>query len=415
MNVVRPGVCLALIALAAACGSSTAPPSTGTGGGMTITGNERLGWSETGDGADGFVYAAYVDDVRKELTQTTCTPSGESEYACESPLPPLTTGTHTLQLSAAIRYGASLIEGPKSDPVVVTVTGSGTNLAVAVSSGNAASSVPAQNGATRVPSCGLAEWDPTHVMAWTSDGELMLVDPARRSTQALAWSVDADANWRVMALASRFEGTARIVYAALTSTADSEPRLRVSRYREVNGILGERAVLAEGALPYQPARATASFGPDGHLYLAFAWTAPSAAPRPFVVAVDPSAPGLFVVDPRFTAPVSVAATWAVDGRFWIVERSGGQYTLRPMDTAGLTFAATPALIGIESFQTTKLALFAVDGSGWVATPENPLQVQKAEFLTGNDGPFDALFVSGKVTVACSTAPRLSLAFGNGQQ
>src|SRR4051812_2411448 len=100
-------ISVALAAMALACGGSSAPPSTttappATDPGVSITAGQRLGWTQTGDAADGYVYAAYVDGVRNELPQTTCTPSGSAVYACESPLPPLTKGTHTLQLSAAI-------------------------------------------------------------------------------------------------------------------------------------------------------------------------------------------------------------------------------------------------------------------------------------------------------------------------
>ena len=41
---------------------------------------------------------------------------------------------------------------------------------------------------------------------------------------------------------------------------------RLSRYRELAGVLGERAVLLQTVLQKRPARTPVAFGPDGHLY-----------------------------------------------------------------------------------------------------------------------------------------------------
>src|SRR5262249_34545467 len=157
----------------------------------------------------------------------------------------------------------------------------------------------------------------------------------------------------------------------LTSLTDSGPRLRVLRYRELNGVLGERAVLVEGGLPHQSAGATASFGPDGRVFVAFTWASTSIAPRPFVVAADPRRPAPLELDSRFAAQTAVAATWDRDGRFWIVERTGDGYAIRAEGLRTAPFAASTAVVGIEgltSIGAAPLALFAADGSGWLATP-----------------------------------------------
>jgi len=420
MNVLHRGTWVALAALAAACGGSTSTPSSsGTGGSITITGGEQLAWTETGNGADGFAYAAYVDGVRNEL-QVVCTASAPAVYACESPLPPMTKGTHTLQLSAAIRSGDSLVEGPLSDSIVVNVTSSGTSRIVTGPPSElfaASSRVESGSDAAASSSCGLTTSDATHLIAWTSVGELQLTDVISRAAQPLIWSPDADATWRIVALASRLEGASRFVYAALTSLIGSERRLRVLRYRELNGVLGERAVLVEGGLPDEPARATASFGPDGRVFVAFGWMSSSSAPRPFVVAVDPSSTSPFDFDLRFVAQAAVAAAWDRDGRFWIVERSGGGYTIRAAGAASASFVAAPGLAGIEplSMEAAPIALFATDGSGWfVSATESGAagHLVRLRFLREADTPFDAISLSGaSVVVGCNLTPRLTLTYG----
>jgi hypothetical protein len=425
MNVLRRGACVALYALSAACGgSSVAPPSSAqppaTDGTITITGGERLAWTEAEDGADAFVYAAYVDGVRNDL-QAVCTASSPSVYACQSPLPSMAKGTHTLQLSAAIREGDTLVEGPRSVPIVVDVTTSGASRVVTGPPPElraASASVESAPDTTAPSSCGLTTSDATHVIAWTGVGELQLIDTTSRAAQPLIWSTELDATWRIGAVASRFEGTSRIVYSALTSVTGSDRRLRVLRYRELNGVLGERAVLVEGDLPDEPARVTASFGPDGRVSVAFAWTSSSDAPRPFVVAVDPGTSAPLDFDGRFTAQTPVVAAWDRDGRFWIVERAGGGYTIRTAGAAAAPVAAPAGFAGIEpltSVQAAPIALFSTDGSGWLASAADSGavgQLVRRQFLHMSDSPFDAISLSGAaVVVACSLGTRLTLTYG----
>ncbi|HEY2434226.1 MAG TPA: hypothetical protein VGI12_16235 [Vicinamibacterales bacterium] len=422
MTAVFRSVCIALAALTVGCGGSKpAAPSTdqppSTGGGTTITGTERLGWTETGDGANGFVYAAYVDGVRNELTQATCTSSSSGAFACESPLPPLTKGTHTLQLSAAVRNGDSLIEGPKSDSIVVTVTGPGTAQAVAMAvppeRPATSSPSPAQDSGAS-PSCGLAQWDPTRLVAWSTAGDLELVSPNRRAVQALTWSSQTDSSWHLAAVAARTEPGAHVVYVALTSLGDAEPRVRIVRYRELNGVLGERAVLVEGALPSRPAGATASFGPDGRLYVAFGWATAAPVAGPFVAVVDPGTPGPLDLDAGFVARFPIAATWNRDGQFWIVERSGSsQYAVRSTATGGAIFTSTATVIGVAALETTQLAVFADDGTGWLMSPAGPRAsptLRAARVLTDNPAHFGAINVSGRTAVGCSLRPQLTFTY-----
>jgi hypothetical protein len=106
VEVMKPWAALALVAAIScyACGSSTSAPSTSTSGTQTITTSENLHWNQVAlsDAEMASIrFAIYVDGTRSELAGAQCAASSsEGTYACSSPLPPLTTGSHTLQLAS---------------------------------------------------------------------------------------------------------------------------------------------------------------------------------------------------------------------------------------------------------------------------------------------------------------------------
>jgi glucose/arabinose dehydrogenase len=73
-----------------------------------------------------------------------------------------------------------------------------------------------------------------------------------------------------VALAPGFARTGHIFVVHTATGEDGALVFRVARFREVNGTLGERAILLDGipAAPVQP-RASLRFGSDGKLYVAF--------------------------------------------------------------------------------------------------------------------------------------------------
>src|SRR5579871_6101312 len=166
----------------AACGASSTPPTqtppaTPPDSGTTISGREHIGWTQAADSVAGYVFLLYVDDVRNQLPQAMCTLNSGGSFDCNSPLPPLTNGKHTLQLAAAIPNGDSLVEGPKSAAIVVTVdSASDSASTIRVTSGDAASSTGTGSAGPSTPSasCGLAPWDPATALAWSSNGALEL-------------------------------------------------------------------------------------------------------------------------------------------------------------------------------------------------------------------------------------------------
>src|SRR5215211_4863791 len=126
----RAGVVLAIVAvaIAAACSKSSPPSqSSGSGTGESITGREQLGWDQPASGTTELAalrYAIYVDGARAELADVSCaTAVGPAGYTCSGRLPAMTNGAHVLELAAYLDAGA-IVEGARSTPFRVMVTGS---------------------------------------------------------------------------------------------------------------------------------------------------------------------------------------------------------------------------------------------------------------------------------------------------
>ena len=111
----RP-LCIALASLIlAACGGSPPPPPDGSD---TVTGDERFGWDQPAADAGelaSFRYALYVDDVRSEAADVSCTPGQVSgRFTCTARLPALASGTHSLQVAAYVLDGDATRESTRS-------------------------------------------------------------------------------------------------------------------------------------------------------------------------------------------------------------------------------------------------------------------------------------------------------------
>jgi hypothetical protein len=109
--------CLAL----AGCGGS-APPTPKSS--ETISGAERFGWDQPAvDAAElaTFKYALYVDDVRSEAVDVSCTPGASAgRFACTARLPPMSAGVHNIQVAGFVVDGGAVQESARSPVVQVT-------------------------------------------------------------------------------------------------------------------------------------------------------------------------------------------------------------------------------------------------------------------------------------------------------
>jgi hypothetical protein len=99
---------------------ATAPPA------EHVAGSERFGWTQSASDRQElstFRYAVYVDGARVELTDVSCEPSSSpvsTQFQCSAPLPPMSAGTHALELAMFIVKEGSLRESPRSAPLMIT-------------------------------------------------------------------------------------------------------------------------------------------------------------------------------------------------------------------------------------------------------------------------------------------------------
>jgi glucose/arabinose dehydrogenase len=279
------GALVAVLAVAG-CGDNGAPPTPsppGSGGaGESITGRERIGWDQqASDAAElaRFRYALYVDGVRGELAEASCSGSpAAAGFACSGRLPALAPGAHTLELAAYVD-GDGVIESPRSPPLRVTVVAStAAPRAVEWTGGHLETTADGVELRTERLVGGLEE--PADA-AFAPDGRLFIAERAGRvrvlepgqEQLSDALTLDADETGereRVLSIAldPDFART-RFVFLlqhARTGRSAPGPVFSLARYRELRGALAERAILFEA--PGAQAAAVLRFGRDGRLYLA---------------------------------------------------------------------------------------------------------------------------------------------------
>ena len=102
------------------CGSAKTPTSADPTPSSTLTGSERLAWSQPAvpAQASSYTYRLYVDGVPVPLEGAACTVSSPGLYDCTAPLPRLSSGRHVLEVAAVSGEG---VESPRSPSITVTV------------------------------------------------------------------------------------------------------------------------------------------------------------------------------------------------------------------------------------------------------------------------------------------------------
>ena len=289
---------LALVAslVAAACGGKSPAPSAPAPvpGATQVTGRERLAWYQPGDGTQ-VSFRAYVDGVAVALTATRCVVDA-TESDCSAPLPPMSDGVHTVEVTAV--YEAGGFESERSAPITLQkITARAAAVATAlpdavtdrrgtevsdvgldIGFGLAADVVardvrmPAQLGPLPDGRVLVAEYggrvrvlypgDPDRVSVALQAAALLDPPPAG----AVALTVDPD-----------FAATHQVFVAYTYLDGGDRLRARIVRLREVADRLGEPAPIFDAALSPDTSaegvseRALAegprlAFGPDGLLY-----------------------------------------------------------------------------------------------------------------------------------------------------
>ncbi len=281
------GAVVAVLAVGlASCGGGTPPPSTSDPGGTgeRISGNERLGWNQAATSADQlatFRYAAYVDGSRVELADGACTGPVGGTAPCSSRMPAMTPGAHTIELASFVVDGATVAESGKSAALRVTVTGAtaGTPAPAPLASRPLTTSdgtelrLDALTDQLEAPTA-IAIAPDGRVFVAEQEGRVRVVrngvldpQPAIAIYEVLMTSA-AEGGLLAIALDVQFERT-HFLYAIYTiSGPEGTRRFRLVRYREVEGRLGERAVLLDDIPAAARPAASLTIGPDGRLYVA---------------------------------------------------------------------------------------------------------------------------------------------------
>lgn len=291
------GAIIASVTILGACGSNTSagtPPPSG-GSGNTITGRERLGWTQPAAGASelaSYGYALYVDGQRIVLGGVACPgTSGDGGFDCSAPLPPLTSGPHALELAAFVTSGGTVIEGPRSGALQVSVaaiTGPSADagqiqggMLVSSDGLRLQASILARDLDTPVD---LGVAPDGRVFVAGGNGALRIIDP-RPAGPMQEPTRNADENlltllgeaplpptgtgsWpRLLSLAlAPGSGAAQAVFVAYATADRGQRHVRIARFRVRGDTPGEFAILASYPVMASDVSAILRFGPDGHLY-----------------------------------------------------------------------------------------------------------------------------------------------------
>jgi glucose/arabinose dehydrogenase len=243
-----------------------------------ITGQERLGWDQNAAGPEALAslgWAIYIDNKRSELPGYSCAPaSSGAGFTCSAPMPPLSAGSHTLQLVSYVPSGEILAQSARTAPLQVVVTStantkSSLNRDVAVTT--------ADHVRLRSEVVADALDSPTD-LAFTVDNRIFIAERAGRvrvvregrleAAPALTLPATRETALLGVAVDPSFDRT-RFVYLLYTETSrHGGSAFSVARFREVNDTLADRVVLLdEVQTSAAHSRAALRFGPDGKLYV----------------------------------------------------------------------------------------------------------------------------------------------------
>jgi glucose/arabinose dehydrogenase len=381
--------------LAGSCGESNNDPETpepGPDAGQPITGRERLGWDQAAENVaqlNTFRYAIYVDNLRSEIADVSCaTTRTDAGFACSGRLPPMGNGTHVLEIAVFTTHDG-LVEGPRSAPLRVRVTGASAPAENPLASGDR---LTTKDGVQLQAALQPDEFVDIADVAIAPDGVLVVAersaavtiragdgDPIRAATDA------ADGQLLALALSPDFGRSGHLFVVQAQRGV-----FRVARYRLFEGHLIERMLVLPDVPASSDPTARVRFGPDGKLYVAF----DDAGNRSAAAKLFEWSGKILRLNPDGTTPDDQAAAspvfwsgmaspggldWARDGRvLWIAETGGdGVERLRAIVTEG----ARPRRPGMKT--------------SYVLPP--PVGASSLAFYRGEDAPElrDDLFVAAR--------------------
>jgi glucose/arabinose dehydrogenase len=261
----------------AACGRSPEPPAVPAAAEQVITGRERIGWDQRAEAIGALGWALYVDGTRFVVGDADCSATPAPDlFSCSGGIPAMAPGTHTLEI-ASFFAGAPEVESARSGALRVIMSAPTARSAPDDWDGMA---IAARDGLrARVERVLDGLQDPV-AAAIAPDGRLFIGEQpdivtiyrekGRPPDRTRLDGVDGRSRGILaLALDPAFERTSFVFVVHTVRLADGGAGIRLSRFREAGGTLGERAVLLD-RVPASSARPAAAmrFAPDGRLWLA---------------------------------------------------------------------------------------------------------------------------------------------------
>jgi glucose/arabinose dehydrogenase len=246
-----------------------------------IAADPRLAWDQEAPNAEElgqYSFVLLVDGVPEVLWDAACGAlAGEPPRAtCFSPFPDLSPGQHTLQLATRLTRDGMVLESALSAPLLVTIAGSSPTRSAVRSAPTR--ELPGPDGIRYLVERVVSGLDRPSALAKLPDGRLLIAERRGRIRIAdagrlldapaveLADAITEDDEGLSLAVAPDFAATRHVYVSYAARDAEGSRVGRVVRFREVGGVLGERAVILDG-LPAEAGAPRAKFGPDGALYV----------------------------------------------------------------------------------------------------------------------------------------------------
>jgi hypothetical protein len=292
----RPALAIAVLGLTliAACKDPSDSDSDGPGG-PSPSGARRIAWDQDAESVSqlsSLTYYAYVDGARSVLSDARCgSTRGPAGYECSGGLPNMAPGTRVIELSAF--NSATGRESLRSAPLSVTVPSAAVALGSPTDASGDGASAPAPDGAGSlrracvrdVATCfavdSLAVGDaPIGGVTPLPDGRVIYLEGTQRLrvwsasgiSDAYASAAEGVGPTSIadIAVSSSFARTRLVYLAEVTERVGRTRLLDIVRLREVDGLLGERAVLVRGLELSGAGPAALHVGSDESLYVAMA-------------------------------------------------------------------------------------------------------------------------------------------------
>ena len=316
---------LLLIAFTGTSPSGQTTTPAGVRSPIFVTGQERLVWEQHGDpkriGEVKFV--VYVDGKAIDLPDARCTPKSAFHSECESPLPELARGAHSVNV-VAVRRGDG-VESRKGLPLNLTSTDElPPEAPVAVRGPARRSDRVTTRPPTATPDCSVAYVDEQTALMGTLDGSVE-VWARRGGARPIPMTPALPAGWQLRGVAVR----PKSVFVLLTNVQQAGLALRVLHYVEADNALQLSATVLDEVAGGKIGRARLRQSPDGRLHVLLL-ERDSKTAEPFVIEVGETGKPAGRPAARWTSARALAFEWSrPGGEPWILEEARGQLTARP--------------------------------------------------------------------------------------